>query len=49
MLPHKIVPGRKGIRELVHTPILIHYQIHENPNVVEILHFWHASRSDPKF
>ena len=39
------VAGRPGIRQLVHTPILIYYRVQEDPNVVEILHFWHASRS----
>ncbi len=43
------VVGRKGVRQLVHTPILIYYHIQENPNVVEILHFWHSSRSELKF
>jgi plasmid stabilization system protein ParE len=43
------VAGRAGIRQLVHTPILIYYRVRESPNVVEILHFWHASRSRPQF
>ena len=43
------VAGRPGIRQLVHTPILIYYRVRENPNVVEILHFWHASRRGPGF
>jgi len=33
--------GRPGVRQLVHTPILIYYRVHEAPNFVEILHFWH--------
>jgi plasmid stabilization system protein ParE len=43
------VAGRKGVRQLIHTPILIHYRVHERPNFVEILHFWHSSRPAPKF
>ena len=43
------VAGRPGIRQLVHTPILIYYRVRENPNVVEVLHFWHAARSAPDF
>jgi len=43
------VVGRPGVRQLVHTPVLIYYHVQENPNRVEILHFWHGSRSDPKF
>lgn len=38
------VAGRPGVRQLVHAPILIYYSVHESPNYVEILHFWHASR-----
>jgi plasmid stabilization system protein ParE len=41
------VAGRPGVRQLVHTPILIYYRVHYSPNVVEILHFWHSSRRDP--
>lgn len=41
------VAGRPSIRQLVHTPILIYYRVQENPNVVEVLHFRHASRRDP--
>jgi len=44
-----LVSGRSGIRQLAHTPILIYYRVRENPNVVEVLHFLHGSRSDPKF
>jgi plasmid stabilization system protein ParE len=39
------VDGRDSIRLLVHTPILIYYRVIETPSVVEILHFWHSSRS----
>jgi plasmid stabilization system protein ParE len=43
-----VVIDRPGIRQLVHTPIVIYYRIHEKPNFVEILHFWHASRGIPR-
>ena len=43
------VAGRPGIRQLVHTPLLIYYRVQESPKGVEILHFWHASRSGPQF
>ena len=45
----KPVPNRPGLRELVHTPILIYYSVKESPNVVEILHFWNALRGNPRF
>jgi plasmid stabilization system protein ParE len=36
------------IRKFVHSPIRVYYCIHEDKQIVEILHFWHGSRSDPK-
>jgi plasmid stabilization system protein ParE len=41
------VDGRDGVRLLVHTPILICYPVNETPDFVEVLHFWHGSRSSP--
>jgi plasmid stabilization system protein ParE len=41
------VAERTGIRQLIHTPIVIYYRVHEHPNFVEILHFWHSSRGVP--
>ena len=38
------VEGLSGVRQLVHTPILIYYRVHEERKLVEILHFWHGSR-----
>ena len=38
------VKGRPGVRQLVHTPIMIYYRVNLSPNFVEILHFQHASR-----
>ncbi len=37
------------IRKLLHSPIRIYYRIHEGKQAVEILYFWHTSRSAPKF
>ena len=38
------VADRPGVRQLVHTPILIYYRVQEERMLVEILHFWHAAR-----
>jgi len=38
------VKGRPGVRQLVHTPIMIYYRVNLSPNFVEILHFQHSSR-----
>jgi plasmid stabilization system protein ParE len=43
------VARRRGIRTLVHFPILIYYRIHEHQLLIEILHFWHGSRQVPQF
>ena len=40
------VNGREGVRLLVHTPILVFYRVTEARNLVEVLHFWHGSRSN---
>ena len=39
---------RSRVRKLVHTPILVYYQIHEERRLIEILHFRHGSRKPPK-
>jgi plasmid stabilization system protein ParE len=38
------VEGRAGVRQLVHTPILIYYRVDHERRLVEVLHFSHASR-----
>jgi plasmid stabilization system protein ParE len=43
------VDGPPGVRQIIHTPILIYYRVSEAPNVIEILHFWHRSRRDSSF
>jgi plasmid stabilization system protein ParE len=42
-----LVEGRPGVRQLVHTPIVVYYRVEESPNLVEVLHFWHAARQRP--
>jgi plasmid stabilization system protein ParE len=37
------------VRKLVHSPILVYYQVHEKERLVEVLHFRHGSRKPPKF
>lgn len=37
------------IRKLLHSPVRIYYRIHEDRQIVEILHFWHIARSYPGF
>ena len=42
------VPRRRGIRIILHTPVRIYYRLHEERKLVEILHFWHGSRRNPR-
>ncbi|MCC7174890.1 MAG: type II toxin-antitoxin system RelE/ParE family toxin [Bryobacterales bacterium] len=42
------VSARPGVRQLVHTPILIYYRVNPERRVVEVLHFWHGRRQPPQ-
>jgi plasmid stabilization system protein ParE len=44
-----LVKGRPGVRQLVHTPILIYYRVNETPSFVEILHLQHGSREPSNY
>ncbi|GAC1628757.1 MAG: hypothetical protein NVS9B13_26560 [Candidatus Acidiferrum sp.] len=35
---------RSRVRKLLHSPILVYYQIREDKRLVEVLHFRHGSR-----
>jgi plasmid stabilization system protein ParE len=39
--PHigNITPGRPLVRRLVHSPILVYYQVDEEKRLVEVLHY----------
>ena len=41
------LPGRPGIRKLLHSPVRVYYRLHENRGLIEVLHFWHTARIDP--
>jgi plasmid stabilization system protein ParE len=41
------VPGRPGIRKLVHAPISIYYRLDEDRKLIEVTHLWHGTRRDP--
>ena len=40
-------PKRPGVRKLASRPYLVFYRFRETENVVEILRYWHGSRSEP--
>jgi toxin ParE1/3/4 len=39
---------RPNVRKILHSPVRIYYRVDEGKELVEILHFWHGSKSDPK-
>jgi plasmid stabilization system protein ParE len=39
---------RSGVRKLLHSPILVYYQVHEDRRLIEVLHFRHGARKPPK-
>ena len=50
-LPHIGAPisNHSGVRKMLHTPVRVYYRILEGRRAVQILHFWHVSRQEPKF
>jgi plasmid stabilization system protein ParE len=38
-----------GVRRLLHSPLRVYYRVVPEARRIEILHFWHGSRRDPKF
>ena len=41
------VPGRPGVRKILHSPVRVYYRLYEDKKLIEILHFWHVSRQPP--
>ena len=39
---------RARVRKLVHSPIMVYYQVDEGQRVIEVLHLRHAARKTPK-
>jgi len=44
VVPELNVPS---VREIVHSPYRIIYEVYQNPTVVYVLRFWHAARGTP--
>jgi plasmid stabilization system protein ParE len=40
---------RSRVRKLLHSPVLVYYQIREDRKLIEVLYFRHGSRKMPKF
>jgi plasmid stabilization system protein ParE len=43
------IRGRSRVPRLVHSPILVYYQAHDNRRLVEVLHVRHGSRRPSRF
>jgi toxin ParE1/3/4 len=39
---------RSNVRKLVHSPLVVYYQIHDRKRLVELLHIRHTARKPPK-
>ena len=50
LFPHVGTPikGQPNIRRLLHSPLYVYYRVHPE-RAIEVLHFWHVSRRQPKF
>lgn len=48
--PYLGVPIKEftGVRRLLHSPIHVYYRIDETRKFIEVLHFWHSARQQPK-
>jgi plasmid stabilization system protein ParE len=44
-----IIRKRSRVRKLLHSPVLVYYEMREDKRIIEVLHFRHASRKSPKF
>jgi len=43
------VRERFRVRKLIHSPVVVYYQLREDRHLVEIVHLRHASRKPPRF
>jgi plasmid stabilization system protein ParE len=44
-----VVKGRPQVRRILHSPLYIYYRLDEDRRAIEVLHFWHSSRKQPRF
>ena len=40
---------RVGVRKILHTPVRVYYRIEAHLQAIEVLHFWHVARQEPKW
>jgi plasmid stabilization system protein ParE len=42
------IKGHPQLRRLLHSPLYVYYRVDEDQGVIEILHFWHQARREPR-
>ena len=49
--PHMggLIRKRSRVRKLLHSPILVYYNVQEDKRLIEVLHCRHGARMPPKF
>lgn len=43
----ELIKARARVRKLLHSPVLVYYQLHDSRHLVEIVHIRHAARKPP--
>jgi len=43
------IKGHPQLRRLLHSPLYVYYRVDDGRGAIEVLHFWHCSRTDPPF
>jgi plasmid stabilization system protein ParE len=48
--PHigTMISQRPNVRKIPHSPVRVYYRINEGKGLVEVLHFWHGAKRDPR-
>ncbi len=42
------ISRRPNVRKILHSPVRIYYRLLEHKRLIEILHFWHGAKREPK-
>jgi plasmid stabilization system protein ParE len=43
-----VIRKRPQVRKLLHSPILVYYRVHDDTQVVEVVHLRHGARKPPE-
>ena len=42
------VTRRPNVRKILHSPVRIYYRLYKRKNLIEVLHFWHGAKREPR-